>query len=309
MLLDKTPQPINHKKFDLENGFFLANKPVGITSSDMVQKIKKKLQLRKIGHTGTLDKFAEGLMILPFGKYTVFSNYFLGMDKSYLTKVCLGLSTDSGDRGGKIIQKWNMEKTNSYFLQNKTQILREIENIQFLKSQIPPKISALKVNGKRQADLYRSGIEFQTKPRNISVYEVDCKNLSDQGFELFLHVSSGTYIRKIVMDLSEKLNFPMHIEQLTRKTIGNFSLENSQSLEELIDNPQIIPFEKMLPFPILKVDDKREKMIKNGRYIEIPKNLTENYFVIQSIESDKLLAWCSTMETKPYSQYIYMKIF
>ncbi|MCB1190639.1 MAG: tRNA pseudouridine(55) synthase TruB [Leptospiraceae bacterium] len=284
-------------------------KPVGITSSDLVLKIKRNLKFSKIGHTGTLDKFAEGLMILPFGKFTAFSNYFLGQDKSYFTKVRFGIITDSGDRDGEIIQKWEQKEVERFYSENITKIKTEIQNILHLKTQIPPKVSALKVNGKRQSTLYRQGIEFGSKPRNIFVYNLQFSNLTIDGFEMEIHVSSGTYIRKIVTDLSEKLNFPMHIVQLVRTKIGKQHLEKAQGLEELLISPKITKLEEIIHFPIVRVNIEDEKFIKNGRYISLSEEIGEDTFLIKTIESDKLLAWCSKKSKKSELPYSYLKVF
>ncbi|HNI90874.1 MAG TPA: hypothetical protein PKX55_22165, partial [Leptospiraceae bacterium] len=191
----------------------------------MVLKIKKNKKPIKIGHTGTLDKAAEGLLILPFGDYTAFSSYFLEADKGYYAQVGFGKSTDSGDRDGVIQNEWDFARTKEFFLSNQESIRQEIEKIIDTNLQTPPVISAIKVGGIRQSSLYREGISFESVARKIKIYKFNYENLDETGFTFHTLVSSGTYIRKIVIDLSEN------------KTLESFVIEGGfyHSLIEFLD--------------------------------------------------------------------------
>ncbi len=284
------------------SGFYLINKQENITSSDLVITLKKKLNLKKIGHTGTLDKFANGLMILPFGEFTAFSETFLHSDKEYIASVEFGKSTDSGDRDGTVLSEWNIEKINQFYFDNLELIKTEILKIQETEIQIAPKVSALKIGGVRQSELFRQNISFEEKKRNIKIYELDFENLTEHGFELKVKVSSGTYIRKLVMDLSEKLNFPMYVKNLKRTKISNFKLEDSFTIEEILENRnKFFELEKMLPIPIIKTN-LRDRIL-NGAQIKL--DIIPKEFLIQD-ENGFLLAWCNKQNETLYN---YKKVF
>ena len=127
-----------------KNGFLFINKPVGITSSNLVLKIKKICKFHKIGHTGTLDRLASGLLILPINQYTCFSERFLGRDKKYRVKIKPGISTDSGDLDGEILQRLDEDELRGIFTNRLKEIEESIRNIALWKTQVPPRISALK---------------------------------------------------------------------------------------------------------------------------------------------------------------------
>lgn len=284
------------------SGFYLINKKENITSSDLVITLKKKLNLKKIGHTGTLDKFANGLMILPFGEFTAFSETFLHSDKEYIAEVEFGKSTDSGDRDGTILEEWNIEKINQFYFDNQALIKAEILKIKETEIQIAPKVSALKIGGIRQSELFRQNISFEEKKRNIKIYELEFENLSELGFNLKVKVSSGTYIRKLVMDLSEKLNLPMYVKNLKRTKIANFKIEDSFTIEEILDNREnYFGLEQMLPIPIVQTN-LRDRIL-NGAQIKL--DIIPNEFLIIDQEGF-LLAWCDKQNEKLYN---YKKVF
>lgn len=273
----------------------------------MVLKIKKNKKPIKIGHTGTLDKAAEGLLILPFGDYTSFSSVFLEEDKGYFAKVRFGKSTDSGDRDGNTIDERSSEEVKEIYEKNLPRIKEEILKIKDTTSQIPPVISAIKVGGMRQSSLYRGGIEFESVSRSMQIYHLEYQNLTETGFEMSLRVSSGTYIRKIVMDLGEALNFPMYMESLVRTSIGTISLEKALSVEEVIlPDCKFYTLEEMIPFPWVDLNEVETKSVRHGGYIK-PRDV-EGDFLLRD-NTGKLLAWCSTNEKKAHLPYKYLKVF
>ena len=220
----------------MENGFLLLNKPKNLTSSDVVLKVKRLLGFSKIGHTGTLDKLAEGLLILPFGRYTCFSDLFLKQDKVYKFSVKYGILTDSGDLGGNIVKKIEQSEVESVVLKRKDEIEKLFMSITNWNMQVAPQISALKVKGKRQAALFRKGIEFELKKRKIQIHSIQLQSSSLDGLPGLVSVSSGTYIRKIILDLSEKLAIPIVLTSLIRQKIGKISLNLANSIEQIASN-------------------------------------------------------------------------
>jgi tRNA pseudouridine55 synthase len=292
----------------MKSGFFLVNKPSGITSSDLVQIVRKRRGLKKIGHTGTLDKFADGLLILPFGNYTCFSDLLLHFDKTYLAKIKFGKSTDTGDGEGTVLEEWEPERIQSYLHKQKQVLYEEIILWLNLKTQIPPKVSALKIGGKRQSDLFRKGIEFESKPRNISIFKVNINQFTESGIEVDLKVSSGTYIRKLVIDLSEKINFPLHLEKLTRKSIHQYSLEKAKSLEEITENISEFGYEldQIFDFPKKILSDKEVQLVRHGGYISQP--IESNYELFYT-QNKELIAWVEKKDSKTHLPYFYKKVF
>ncbi|HMV44421.1 MAG TPA: tRNA pseudouridine(55) synthase TruB [Leptospiraceae bacterium] len=290
----------------MKSGFYLVNKPAGITSSDLVLKIKKNKKPIKIGHTGTLDKAAEGLLILPFGDYTAFSSYFLEADKGYYAQVGFGKSTDSGDRDGVIQNEWDFARTKEFFLSNQESIRQEIEKIIDTNLQTPPVISAIKVGGIRQSSLYREGISFESVARKIKIYKFNYENLDETGFTFHTLVSSGTYIRKIVIDLSEKLDFPMYLKKLVRTSLGELTLEKALSSEEILSpDAKHFTLEEMIPYPWIDLNEKETHSVRHGGYVR--QNVNGN-FLLRDFQG-RLLAWCSTEDKKPHLPYKYLKVF
>ncbi len=288
----------------MNSGFYLVNKPSGITSSNLVLKIKHLKKLQKIGHTGTLDRFASGLLILPFGQYTSFASCFLKAHKTYLVEVAFGKFTDSGDPDGNILEEWEQQKINSWLEKNSQTIVSKVRDIVNWKTQIPPVISALKIKRKRMSDLYRAQKNIQPKPRPIEILESKFLNMSQTGFEFLCTVSAGTYIRKIVIDLSTELNFPMYVSRLIRTQIGKVSLEQSNNLEDFeLNKEKIYLPNEILNFPLIEIEENWKSKVLNGVKIPLPK-LYKN-FLIQD-KNKNLLAWCESIDGVNYK---YKKVF
>ena len=292
----------------MKSGFFLVNKPSGLTSSDLVQIIKKRRGLKKIGHTGTLDKFADGLLILPYGHYTCFSELLLHSNKSYTAKIKFGKSTDTGDREGNSIEEWESSRIQDFIKQKKQILIEEITLWLNLKEQIPPKVSALKIAGKRQSDLFRQGIEFESKKRNVSIFHVAITQFNESTLDVALKVSSGTYIRKLVIDLSNKINFPLHLENLTRNTIHSYTLEQAKSLEEIIENSSEFGYdlEQIFNFPKKILSKKEVQLVLHGGYISQP---IEGEYELFYTEMNELIAWVEKKDSETHLPYFYKKVF
>jgi len=289
------------------NGFLFILKPRGITSSQLVQKIKKKYNFVKLGHTGTLDKSAEGLMILPYNKYTCFSEKLLGKDKDYYVSIRPGIFTDSGDLDGEILKSMTKNELKKFFDDNFNLIHSSILDIKKWTSQIPPKISALKKDGKRYSDLFRNSTFFEVKERPITVYFIEDINISYLEISFKIGVSSGTYIRKIVQDLSDSLKIPLVISRLVRSKIGSFMIKNSQNLENLENNEELKVFtlDDIYPLKYFEVEDSQVKKVANGNIVEIPLSKNEDEFYLNN--KGKLLAWCQNIPEK--NTFKYLKVF
>ena len=218
-----------------KDGIILINKPSGLTSHDVVDFVRKKFNIKKVGHAGSLDPLAEGLLIILVGKSTKLFSYFSNFDKEYLGLLKLGETTTTGDCEGKVIKVRDYSNI-------------ELEKISRLSSifcgeieQIPPMISAIRVNGKRLYSLARKGITIDRKPRKIKIYSIKILNIDLPFIEFYVHCSKGTYIRKLAEDIGEYLGCGAHIIKIKRLSIGPFKLEDAINLEDL-DQDKILPY-------------------------------------------------------------------
>ena len=293
-----------------QSGFLFVYKPPGITSSDLVLKTKRLLGQKSVGHTGTLDRFAEGLLILPCGDYTTFSQVFLGKDKTYLAEVVVGLRTDSGDPDG-VVEIETRESSRVEFVSRfpTERLETELKSLTEQKTQKAPKISALKVGGKRQSDLFREGTVVEEKERNITIHSVVDIQKTETGFSFRIHVSSGTYIRKIILDLSDKWGIPLSLGRLVRESIGEYGLDGVKPLEE-ITKADLRTWKEVFPLPVRIVDEAERKAVVHGGYIwdKLPKADSLGFYILDSDETT-ILAWCSYEEKPAHIPYRYRKVF
>ncbi|GMO41779.1 MAG: tRNA pseudouridine(55) synthase TruB [Termitinemataceae bacterium] len=210
-----------------ELSYLLLNKPSGITSFDALRPIKKLLQTGKVGHCGTLDKFATGLLILLTGKSLKLSNYFMNCAKHYEGTICFGKQTDTLDPEGATVKKAALPS------------LCDIEAAlpSFVGSimQTPPEYSALHINGKRASDIARSGQSPAVKPRNITIYDLSLLDWSPPFAKISVHCSSGTYIRSLARDIGAKSGSCAYLCELKRNSIGGFSRDDAFNLADLQD--------------------------------------------------------------------------
>jgi len=213
-----------------KDGIILINKPSGLTSHDVVDFVRKKFNIRSVGHAGSLDPLAEGLLIILVGKSTRLFNYFSNFDKEYLGILKLGETTTTGDCEGKVIKirdyrNIDLEKINEL----SSVFSGEIE-------QIPPMVSALRVKGKRLYSLARKGIIIERKSRKIKIYSIKILSVNLPFIEFYVHCSKGTYIRKLAEDMGEYLGCGAHIIKIKRLSIGHFKLEDAVNLERLSED-------------------------------------------------------------------------
>lgn len=211
-------------------GLLLVNKPSGITSFKLVNTIRKKLQIKKAGHCGTLDPLASGLMLVLLGKATKMQDNFMKKDKVYLADIRLGMRTESGDLDGNIVSESDYSHvTNEKIKDVCAGFIGEIE-------QIPPMFSALKVGGRKLCDLARKGIEIERKARKIMIYSIDILDFFNGIIKIRVKCSSGTYIRTLAEDIGKKLKTDAVLNNLVREEIGDYSLTESVALDEIVSH-------------------------------------------------------------------------
>ena len=213
---------------DIREGIFPIDKPEGKTSFSLIRQLRKKTHIKKIGHAGTLDPFASGVMILLIGKeYTRKADTFINQDKEYRAMLHLGVETATYDPEGAIISR-------NDHIPSKEQIDEALMSFQGTITQIPPMYSAKKVNGKKLYELARKGIEIERKPIEV---RLKTTLISYNYPELILDIScsKGTYIRAIAHDLGKSLGCGAHLKKLTRTRCGPYSLKDCLSGQELYD--------------------------------------------------------------------------
>lgn len=242
-------------------GILNVYKPKGITSHDVVSFVRRKLKMKRIGHTGTLDPLATGVLPVLVGNATKLSDIIMADEKKYVARVILGVTTDTDDTTGNVIEKKDVSVTEEQLNAVLKDFIGEIE-------QIPPMYSAIKVDGKKLYQLARKGVEVERKPRKITVFSIDIKNFDGVSFDMHVHCGKGTYIRALCRDIGEALGTGACMDALERTMSGVFTKENSYTFEEIemaVDSGRI---EELLLAPdsvlgeIVRVDATEENVIK-----------------------------------------------
>lgn len=283
------------------NGIIIINKHKGCTSHDIVYKVKKMFN-EKVGHTGTLDPMATGVLPLLIGKGTQCSKYLINHDKIYNVTLQLGEKTDTADSEGKVIEtKEVKEKT-----LKKENIEKILEKFKGKQEQIPPIYSAIKVNGKKLYEYARKGQEVEIKPRKIKIYNIELLNINEKQKQIEFQVScsKGTYIRSLCEDIAQRLETVGYMLELKRIQVGNFNIKEAITIEQLennIDNKEFIE-ENFIQFEEIfknkekiELDDRKLRLFLNGVQLtmtckdEIYRIYSNNKFIGIGIVENKLL--------------------
>lgn len=219
------------------NGIINILKPPGMTSHDVVSFVRRNLKTKKVGHTGTLDPGAAGVLPICIGKSTKVAQYITDQDKEYICEITFGNESDTYDKYGDF--KYTESEDFSHISLEK--IEKELEKFKGEITQIPPTFSAIKINGKRAYSLAREGVEFEVPKRQVTINNIEIVSFSLPKLTLKINCSKGTYIRSICKDLGDYLNCPAYMSFLLRSKTGNFSIEDSYILEDLsIENIESI---------------------------------------------------------------------
>lgn len=244
-------------------GFLNVYKPVGKTSHDVVAYFRKLLKIKKIGHTGTLDPFAEGVLPICVGNSTRLIEY-LPDDKAYLAFVQLGKATDSYDTEGNVIFESDKKVTKEQIVSALTSFEGEIE-------QLPPMYSAIKVKGKKLYEYAREGKTISVAPRQVTIHKIELKNFDEekQEAQVYIECSKGTYIRSIANDLGQNLCCGGYLTRLIRTKAGKFSVKDSIKMQdyksiEFVEKHLIEPI-SMLNYPLYNLNTSEKLDISNGK--------------------------------------------
>lgn len=245
------------------DGIIVINKEKNYTSHDVVAKLKKKLNISKVGHTGTLDPNATGVLPILIGKGTKFSKYLINHDKMYEVELELGKKTDTADIEGKIIEEKSVDE--DFIKQNLKQILNNFIGKQ---EQVPPMYSAIKKNGKKLYEYARAGAKVEVEPRKIEIYNIKLIEYDTNTVRFVVSCSKGTYIRSLCEDIAEKLNTVGYMKNLKRLQVGEFNIKDSVYIDvvnlENINNYLITLEDLLKETPEFNLNAKKLNLFLNG---------------------------------------------
>lgn len=248
------------------DGLLIFDKEKGITSHDLVYKVRKKLGIKKVGHTGTLDPMATGVLVISIGKGTKTSDYILSSDKVYEAKIKLGVLTDSYDITGKILEEEDVCFNDEDIKDTLIKFTGKI-------SQRPPIYSALKVKGKKLYEYAREGKDVEIKKRDVEIYKIELLDFNGKDeFTILTKVSKGTYIRSLANDLGRSLGTFGTLTELRRIRTGSFKIEDAIKVSDFEKLSLDEIKEKILPMDLALIDFKR---------IDIPKSFCEKFIMGQ----------------------------
>lgn len=263
------------------DGLILINKQKGFTSHDVVNVIRKKLNTKKVGHTGTLDPNATGVLPILIGKGTKISKYLMEHDKTYIATLKLGEKTDTGDSEGQVIEEKSIPKD-----LRKEDINDVLQSFLGKQKQLPPMYSAIKINGKKLYEYAREGKEVKIEPRNIEIYKIELLEYQNNKIKFEVECSKGTYIRTLCEDISQKLGTAGYMEELQRTKVNTFKIEDSILLDDItLENAEknIIKIEKVFKEKDkINLDNKKLEMFLNG--VKLTYSLSEDIYRIYNNE-------------------------
>lgn len=264
------------------NGILPVVKPGGMTSHDVVARIRRTLSMRRVGHTGTLDPDATGVLVILLGKATRLMQFMVTLPKTYLAGIVLGITTDTFDASGQVTARTEDTKV------SKERFLEALSDFRGEIWQIPPMVSAVHHKGRRLYELAREGIEAPRRPRLVHIHTLEVKAWPEKEFlrigdevSVLVECSSGTYIRQLAADLGENLGCGAHIGSLSRTKVGSLDIASCYTLEEVEKAAECGSFQDMLlpiseglshlPAIILAENDKdMERRVSAGACIQMP---------------------------------------
>ena len=281
------------------NGILVINKEKNYTSRDIVNIVSKELKTKKIGHTGTLDPIAEGVLVLCIGKSLKLVELLTSNNKEYIAKVKLGIETDTLDITGNIIKQKEVSNI------TKKDIIEALNHFKGKIKQEVPKYSAIKVNGKKLYEYARNNIEVKLPIKEVEIYNIELiSDIIDNEFYIKCLVSKGTYIRSLIRDIGNYLNTYATMTELKRTKQGIFTIDNSYTLDNIKNNNyKILNPIDVINIPKMIVDDKLATKIKNGSVL--PSFFKENMIMLLD-KNNNLLAIYKHIENnkvKPYKMF------
>ena len=261
----------------MKDGFLFIDKQVDWTSRDICNKASHLLGIKKVGHSGTLDPFATGLLILAFGNASKAIPYLEELDKTYIAELSLGKKTSTADLTGEVIKEASYEGI------TKEKVKEVLNSFIGKQTQIPPMTSAIHVNGQKLYELAHKGIEVERKPRDIEVFEISLISFEEGKIIFSAKVSKGTYLRTLGEDIADRLGTVGHLTALRRVKIHNYSITQAKTIDQINEN-SLVSIETILKEVMdeVFVDDTKLVKIKNGVSFnknELPPVKTNNILI------------------------------
>jgi len=261
------------------HGILLMDKPDGITSNELLQGVKKLYGAAKVGHTGSLDKTATGLLPLCFGEATKFSSYLLDADKQYIASCQLGIETSTGDAAGEIVDEQDVPAL------SKAQLEQVLMHFRGEIQQVPPMYSALKHKGQRLYELAYQGIEVERAPRPVRIHKLELLQQGQEEISIAVHCSKGTYIRTLAQDIGRQLGCGAHVSRLRRTASGPFTEAGMVTIEQLealalqgteaLDKC-LLSIDSLLPdMPLVQLVASVAYYLRQGQPVIVPRAPTE----------------------------------
>jgi tRNA pseudouridine55 synthase len=244
------------------NGIIIINKPTGYTSRDIVNIISKKLKTKKVGHTGTLDPLASGVLVITIGRYTKLGEMLTSLDKEYISEIKLGINTDTLDITGNILEKKDFDIT-------KEDIEKVFKKFIGKYEMEVPKYSAIKINGKKLYEYARNNEDIALPIKTVEVKDLELIDYQDDIIKFRTKVEKGTYIRSLIRDICKELNTIGTMNSLVRTKQGNFSLENAQELE---DDYNLLKITDVLNVKTYNLNDAEYQKVINGNSLILSSN-------------------------------------
>ena len=277
------------------DGFIIVNKPKDMTSHAVCNKIRSIMHTKKVGHSGTLDPLATGVLVVAVGKATKLINYLENQDKTYVAEALFGIQTDSYDILGNVLNKDDLSNPTDSEIDKQLEILKGSE------SQIPPIYSAIKVNGKKLYDYAKNGEMVEILPRKIKIHSLKrVSNIIDKKVSIEVSANKGFYVRSLINDLGTMLNTYAVMSNLIRTKAGKYDISISQTLEEIKENGPIIHSieDTFSHLKRIDVNDYMAKLVLNGVILDERQFSLNEMFKIY--HNDKLIAIYEPFDDKKY---------
>ncbi|MBQ7599415.1 MAG: tRNA pseudouridine(55) synthase TruB [Clostridia bacterium] len=249
-------------------GILVIDKHAGVTSHDIVSRCRKLYCTRKIGHTGTLDPMATGVLVILVGRAAKASEYLMEHDKKYICEMKLGITTDTEDITGRVLSA-------SDDIPDEAEVLRTAGEFSGHITQVPPMYSALKVGGRKLVDLARRGEEVSREPRSVCIKSLKAERISRDSYRLYVECTKGTYVRTLCADIGKKLGCGAAMSSLRRTASGVYTIDSSLAVDELEGLSYEERVERLLPvesafagMPAVRLDKRQAALVKNGSMID-----------------------------------------
>lgn len=278
------------------NGILVVNKEENFTSRDVVNKLSHILNTKRIGHTGTLDPIATGVLVITIGKYTKLSDALMSKYKEYIAEFIIGKSTDTLDITGNILEEKEANISND-------EIIKAINSFKKSYNQEVPIFSAVKVNGKKLYEYARNNESVELPSKMVDIKEIEVLEIKDNIVKFKCLVSKGTYIRSLIRDIGISLNIPTCMKSLVRTKQGNFKIEDSYTLKDIENNKfKLLDIDKVLDLDIIDIDKNQDiyKRVING--IKFDLNISSKPFVLFKRDNEKIAIY--KRESDNYRMFI-----